>query len=141
MVVNFAYQNLLHFVFFLASRVGKRVFEIDAIFSPIDEQTVLLGHRVSDAKEAELSFDVFLVALLANGSVIRVRLLDKVLDIESSVDGDARGRRSGAACDLGRGVFGQGVVGWHFLEFTSSPMYCCTESTDAILFNWSVFLR
>jgi len=53
-VVDFVYQNLLHFVSFLASRVGKHVFEIDTIFSPIDEQTVLLGHRVGDAKEAEL---------------------------------------------------------------------------------------
>ena len=52
-VVDFVYQNLLHFVSFLASGVGKHVFEIDTIFSPIDEQTVLLGYRVGDAKEAE----------------------------------------------------------------------------------------
>ena len=90
-VVDFAYQNLVHVVSFLASRVGKRVVEIDEIFSPVDEQTVLLGRRVGDAKEAELSFDVLLVALPANGSVVRVRLLDEGLDIETSVDGDAGG--------------------------------------------------
>ena len=90
-VVHFAYQNLVHVVSFLASRVGKHVLKIDEIFSPVDEQTFLLGRRVSDAKEAELSFDVLLVALPANGSVIRVYLLDEELDIESSVDGDAGG--------------------------------------------------
>ena len=90
-VVDFAYQNLVHVVSFLASRVGKRVVEIDKTFSPVDEQTVLLGRRVGDVKEAELSFDVLLVALPAKGIIIRVRLLDEGLEIESSVDGDAGG--------------------------------------------------
>lgn len=46
---------------------------------------------VMPKKQNFLLFYVFLVALLANGSVIRVRLLDKGLDIESLVDGDAGG--------------------------------------------------
>ena len=102
-VVNFVYQNLVHIVSFLAIRVGKRVVEIDEIFSPADEQTVLLDCRVGDAKEVELSFDVLLVALPANCSVVRVRSLDEGFDIESSVDNDAGVWRSGAACGAGQG--------------------------------------
>ena len=105
-VVDFAYQNLVLVVSFLASRVGKRVVKIHEIFSSVDEQTVLLGRRVGDAKEAESSFDVLLVALPANCSVVRVRLLDEGFDIEISVDGDAGVWRSGAACGVGRGFVG-----------------------------------
>ena len=105
-VVDFAYQNLVLVVSFLASRVGKRFVEIDEIFSPVDEQTVLLGRRVGDTKEAELSFDVLLVALSANCRVVRVRLLEEGFNIEISVDSDAGVRRSGAACGVGRGFVG-----------------------------------
>ena len=82
MVVDFGYQNLVHVISFLASGVRKHIVEINEI-SPIDEQTVL-GRRVSDAKEAELSFDVLLIALPANCRVIRVYLLGEGFDIEIS---------------------------------------------------------
>ena len=98
--------SILRIKTFLASTVGKRVVEIDEIFSPVDEQTVLLGRRVGDTKEAELSFDVLLVALSANCRVVRVRLLEEGFNIEISVDSDAGVRRSGAACSVGRGFVG-----------------------------------
>ena len=99
-------MSILRIKTFLASTVGKRVVEIDEIFSPVDEQTVLLGRRVGDTKEAELSFDVLLVALSANCRVVRVRLLEEGFNIEISVDSDAGVRRSGAACSVGRGFVG-----------------------------------
>ena len=98
--------SILRIKTFLASTVGKRVVEIDEIFSPVDEQTVLLGRRVGDTKEAELSFDVLLVALSANCRVVRVRLLEEGFNIEISVYSDAGVRRSGAACSVGRGFVG-----------------------------------
>ena len=99
-------MSILRIKTFLASTVGKRVVEIDEIFSPVDEQTVLLGRRVGDTKEAELSFDVLLVALSANCRVVRVRLLEEGFNIEISVYSDAGVRRSGAACSVGRGFVG-----------------------------------
>ena len=105
-VVDSAYQNLVHIVSFLASRVRKCVIKIDKIFSHVDEHTVLLGGRVGDAKEAKLLFDIILVVLPANCSVVRVCMLCEEFDIEISLDHDAGVWRSGAACGFHRGFIG-----------------------------------
>ena len=117
MVVDFVYQNLVHVVSFLASRVGKRVVEIDEIFSSVNEQTVLLGCRVGDAKDVELSFDVLLVALPANCCVVRVRLLEEGFNIEISVDSDAGVWKSGAACGVGLGFVSGHPSGVYLVAF------------------------
>ena len=70
----------------MASRVRKCVIEFHKIFPHVDEQTVLLGGRVGDAKEAKLPSDIILVVLPANCSVVRVCLLREGFDIEISVE-------------------------------------------------------
>ena len=72
----------------------------------VDEHTVLLGGRVGDAKEAKLLFDIILVVLPANCSVVRVCMLCEEFDIEISLDHDAGVWRSGAACGFHRGFIG-----------------------------------